>query len=108
MREGLWLKRILEEIQVPRESPIKLYCDNKAALNIAQNPVQHERIKHVEVDRHFIKENVENENICLIYIPTKMQPADILTKGLSRQTFEDCVSKLDMINIYDPTWGGVW
>lgn len=101
--EGLWIRRVLEEIQITVEPPIKLYCDNKAALNIAQNPIQHERIKHVEVDRHFIKENVENEVICLTYIPTKLQPADILTKGLPRQIFEDCISKLDMINIYDPT-----
>lgn len=101
--EGLWLQRLLGELQVDLELPIKLYCDNKAAINISLNPVQHDRTKHVEVDRHFIKEKVEEGRICLTYVPTKEQTADILTKGLSRQNFEDCICKLDMINIYDPT-----
>lgn len=40
--------------------PIKLYYDNKATINISFNPVQHDRTKHVEVDRHFIKEKVDD------------------------------------------------
>lgn len=38
---------------------MKLYCDNKSTINIAHNLVQHERTKHVEIDRHFIKEKLE-------------------------------------------------
>jgi hypothetical protein len=53
--EMLWLERILEELRIPVNMPIKLYCDNKAVISIAQNPVQHDRTKHVEIDRHFIK-----------------------------------------------------
>ena len=53
--ELIQLKMILEELRIPYEKPKKLYCDNKAAINIAHNPVQHDRTKHVEVDRHFIK-----------------------------------------------------
>ncbi|GMP34973.1 hypothetical protein CsSME_00052031 [Camellia sinensis var. sinensis] len=101
--EGLWLRRILEELHAELELPVKLYCDNKAAINISLNPVQHDRTKHVEVDRHFIKEKVEEGTICMTYVPTKEQIADTFTKGLSRQLFEDFIGKLDMINIYDPT-----
>ncbi|CAL5338710.1 unnamed protein product [Camellia sinensis] len=101
--EGLWLRRILEELHAELELPVKLYCDNKAAINISLNPVQHDRTKHVEVDRHLIKEKVEEGTICMTYVPTKEQIADTFTKGLSRQLFEDFIGKLDMINIYDPT-----
>ena len=80
-----------------------LYCDNKAAINISLNPVQHDRTKHVEMDRHFIKEKVEEGTICMTYVPTKEQTTDIFTKGLARQSFDDFICKLDMINIYDPT-----
>jgi glucan phosphorylase len=53
--EMLWLKRILKELQVSMNMSMKSYWDNKAVISIAQNPVQHDRTKHVEIDRHFIK-----------------------------------------------------
>ena len=82
MCEGLWLQKLLEELCITVEHPIKLYCDNKAAISISYNPVQHDRTKHIEVDRHFIKEKIEKEIICMTYIPTREQLADIFTKGL--------------------------
>jgi hypothetical protein len=55
--EMLWLERILEELRIPVNMPIKLYCDNKAVISIAHNPVQHDHCKrHVEIDKHFKKE----------------------------------------------------
>ena len=56
--ELMWLKGLLRELQVNLENPMRLYCDNKAAINIAHNLVQHDRTKHVEIDRHFIKERL--------------------------------------------------
>ena len=94
---------MLEELKMGFTLPIKFFCDNKAAINISLNPVQHDRTKHVEVDRHFIKEKVEDGVICMIYIPTEEQTADIFTQGLPRQKSEKFGCKLDMINIYDPT-----
>lgn len=82
-------------------NPMKLYCDNQAAIGIAHNPIHHDRTKHVEVDRHFIKEKIE-KGVISMYVPTKQQVADVFTKGLSRQNFEDIVDKLGMIDIYSP------
>ncbi|WP_216666954.1 Ty1/Copia family ribonuclease HI, partial [Proteus mirabilis] len=59
MCELIWLQRILNELKLEVEQPMKLYCDNKAAISIANNPVQHDRTKHIEIDRHFIKEKLE-------------------------------------------------
>ena len=101
--EEMWLKRVLCEIQVQVDLPLKLYCDNKAAISMALNPVQHERSKHVEIDRHFIREKVEEGTICLTFLPTHLQAADVLTKALLKPAFEGCISKLDMIDIYNPT-----
>jgi hypothetical protein len=54
--EMLWLERILEELRMPVNMPIKLYCDNKAVISIAHNPVQHDHCtRHVEIDKHFKK-----------------------------------------------------
>ncbi|CAL5415338.1 unnamed protein product [Camellia sinensis] len=57
--ELLWLRKLLTEFGFPPASAMELFCDNKAAISIAHNPVQHDRTKHVEVDRHFIKEKLE-------------------------------------------------
>ena len=42
----------------------------------------------MEVDRHFIKEKVEDGTICMVYVSTNKQVADVLTKALSRRSFE--------------------
>ncbi|CAM8951770.1 unnamed protein product [Rhodiola kirilowii] len=96
--EVMWIRRILEELKIDVEKPMKLFCDNKSAICIANNPVQHDRTKHVEVDRHFIKEKLERGEICMPYVPTSEQLADVLTKGL----FEDFLTKLGMIDIFAP------
>lgn len=98
--EVIWMQRLLTELQVPFESPMRLYCDNQAAISIANNPVQHDRTKHVEVDRHFIRERVLSKELCLPFVPTDRQCADIFTKGLFKPQFELLMSKLGMCDVY--------
>ena len=98
---------MLNELKLEPTSPMRVFCDNKAAISIAHNPVQHDRTKHVEVDRHFIKEKIESRQITTPYVTTNQQLADILTKWVTVAVFEDLVSKLGMSDIYSPAWGGV-
>ncbi|EXB52099.1 hypothetical protein L484_024649 [Morus notabilis] len=86
--ELLWLQRILTELKLRIEAPMKLYYDNKAAISIANNPMQQDRTKHVEVDRHFIKEKLEGGMICMPFVPMTQQTTDILTKGLFKSSFD--------------------
>ena len=69
--ELLWLKIILNDLRIKCDGPMKLYCDNKLAINIAYNPIQHDRTKHIEIDRHFIKEKLEEAVVCMSYVPSK-------------------------------------
>ena len=80
----LWLKLLLEELQATLKLPLKIYSDYKVGISIAHNPVSHDRTKHVEVGRYFIKEKIEERVICMSYVPTTEQAVDILTKGLPR------------------------
>ena len=92
--EAMWIRRILQELAASEVLPMKLYCDNKVAISIAHNPILHDRTKHVEVDKHFIKEKIEGGLVCMIYVPTEDQIADLLMKGLPKKQFDFPVSKL--------------
>nr|KYP54938.1 Copia protein [Cajanus cajan] len=72
-------------------------------MSIAHNPVQHDRTKHIEIDRHFIKDNLDRDFVITTRVPTEFQIADIFTKGLPQGIFQDLVSKLGMIDIHLPT-----
>ena len=97
----------MADLKVKVKGPMKLYSDNKSAINITHNPVQHDWMKHVEIDRHFIKEKIEEGTMCMCYVPMDNQLADVLTKGLHGPRFHDCIGKLGMEETYSPTWGEV-
>ncbi|RVW80446.1 Retrovirus-related Pol polyprotein from transposon RE1 [Vitis vinifera] len=101
--EVLWLRLLLQDLGYLSRQPIRLFCDNKAACDIAHNPIQHDRTKHVEVDRFFIKEKLDDKIVELPKIRSKDQLADILTKAVSRQVFSKFLDKLGMYDIYAPT-----
>ncbi|GJR72859.1 integrase, catalytic region, zinc finger, CCHC-type containing protein [Tanacetum coccineum] len=75
---------------------IPLYCDNKSAIALCCNNVQHLRAKHIDVCSHFIKEQVENEIVELYFVRTEYQLADIFTKPLPRERLNFLIEKLGM------------
>ena len=101
--EALWLRLILRDLGYLPRQPIRLYCDNKAACDIAHNPVQHDRTKHVEVDKFFIKEKLDEEIMEFPKIRSEDQLVDILTKAVSSRVFSKFLGKLGMCDIYAPT-----
>jgi len=100
--EIMWLEKLMEDLKIENSTPPKIYCDSKSAISILNNPVQHYRMKHVRIDKHFIKQMIEGGDINMIYIPTGIQEADILTKAMNKQGFELIKGKLGMIYIYSP------
>jgi hypothetical protein len=77
-----------------------LYYDNKTAINITNNPIQQNRTKHIEIDRHFIKDKLDKDAVCMFFVGTKEQIADVFTKGLSIIDFSNVIDKMNMINNY--------
>lgn len=94
--EIMWLRRLLTEIGFLPNRKSKLFCDNKAAISISKNPIQHDRTKHVEVDRHFIKEKLEGGIIEFPFVRSKEQLADILTKAVNPRSFKEILAKLNI------------
>ncbi|GJV11418.1 hypothetical protein Tco_1352959 [Tanacetum coccineum] len=75
---------------------IPLYYDNKSAIALCCNNVQHSRAKHIDVRYHFIKDQVENRIVELYFVRTEYQLADIFTKPLPRERFNFLIEKLGM------------
>ncbi|GJR85624.1 retrovirus-related pol polyprotein from transposon TNT 1-94, partial [Tanacetum coccineum] len=75
---------------------IPMYCDNKSAIALCCNNVQHSRSKHIDIRFHFIKEHVENGVIKLYFVNIEYQLADIFTKALGRERIEFLIKKLGM------------
>nr|GEU45523.1 copia protein [Tanacetum cinerariifolium] len=78
-----------------RFNKILMYCDNKSAISLCCNNVQHSRSKHIDIRYHFIKEHVENGVIKLYFVNSKYRLADILTKALGRERIKFLINKLE-------------
>ena len=74
-----------------------VYCDNSSAIDISKNPIQHSKTKHIEIRYHFIRDLVEQKTVCLEYIPTERQNADIFAKPLDRSKFETLCQVIGVI-----------
>jgi hypothetical protein len=94
--QAVWLKKLLEDLGQELSSPVDLFCDNKSAIAIAQNPVQHGRTKHIDVKFHAIREAEKNLLIKVHHCPTEVQLADLMTKALSPARLEFLKMKIGM------------
>jgi hypothetical protein len=84
--ELIWLKQLFTEIGFAPSCEMDVFCDSKAAIDISHNPVQHDRNKHVEVDRHFIKQNLESKIIRFPFIKSEEQLADVSPRQCAVKT----------------------
>ncbi|GJS81644.1 retrovirus-related pol polyprotein from transposon TNT 1-94 [Tanacetum coccineum] len=75
---------------------IPMYYDSKSAIAISYNPIQHSKMKHIDIRYHFIKEHVEKGNVEIYFVGTEYQLADLFTKALPKERFEYLVHRIDM------------
>ncbi|KAK8934250.1 hypothetical protein KSP39_PZI014288 [Platanthera zijinensis] len=94
--QAIWLRNLLEELHHVQDCPTTVLVDNMSAIQIAKNPVLHGRSKHIEMRYHFLREQVEQKIVEVVYCPTGEQVADIFTKALKVETFEKLKGKLGM------------
>ncbi|KAH9697122.1 retrovirus-related pol polyprotein from transposon RE2 [Citrus sinensis] len=93
-----WLQSLFSELNITKLPTPILWCDNLSAGDLARNPVFHSRSKHIELDVHYIRDNVLNKELEVRYIPTEEQVADVLTKPLSFSKYSYFQSKLNVIS----------
>lgn len=101
--ELLWLGKLLKEIGFSSGLAMNLYFNNKPAIDLSHNLVQHDRTKHVEIDWHFIKKKLEAQMIQFSLVKSEDQLTNILTKVVASKAFHDSLGKLGISEIYAPT-----
>jgi hypothetical protein len=94
--EASWLRQLLHELHSPLRRATLVYYDNVSAVYLSTNLVQHQRTKHVEIDLHFVRERVAAGDVRVLSVPTKLQFANIFTKGLPSSVFLDFRSNLNI------------
>jgi hypothetical protein len=101
-KEAIWLQNFLQSIlkgaKQSTPTPIIIKEDNKAAIDIANNPVDHQRTKHIDVRYHFTREKVKEEILKLEHCPTKEMLADLLTKPLPKPQTDELTIKLGLVD----------
>ncbi|GKC37024.1 retrovirus-related pol polyprotein from transposon TNT 1-94 [Tanacetum coccineum] len=80
-QQALWMKQALVDYGI-RLDDIPIMCDNKGAIDLSKNPVQHSRTKHIEIRHHFLYDNVQKGNISIEKLSSEDNIANILTKPL--------------------------
>ena len=81
-KENSWLRALFQEIGFAFSDPTTIHCDNNAAICLSEDPLLHERVKHIDIKYHFLRERAESGELKLHYINTKDNLADIFTKAL--------------------------
>ena len=98
----LWLRTLLIELRTNQKSQMRLWCDNKSAVNIANNPVQHNRT-NIEIDRFFIKEKLDSGILKLSHVSTEDHVTDCLTKALGSISLSRLCDKMGLVDIFRPS-----
>ena len=82
-----------------RHTKIPILCDNTSAINLAKNPIQHFRSKHIDIKHHFIRDHIQKGDIELSFVNTEDRITDIFTKPLAEDRFYYIKSFLNMISL---------
>ena len=94
---------LFTELGVEIQMPILVFSDSKSAIQLAANSVFHERMKHIEIVCHFIRDKIKAKVIDTVHVHTQQQLADLLTKGLSQAQHLYLMGKLSVLNILNPS-----
>ena len=86
--QAVWMRRVLKDLSQNHQELTTIFCDNNLAIALSKNHVFHKRTKHIDIRFHFIRELVNNKEICLEFCRSEDQLANIFTKPLAKDTFQ--------------------
>lgn len=89
IQEGQFLRQVLSDVLMTPKLPVNLFVDNhQGAMELAKNPINHQRSKHIDMRIHFIRTEIASGNVTLHYVPSEQNVADIFAKPVSKFSFQ--------------------
>ncbi|GJZ74693.1 ribonuclease H-like domain-containing protein [Tanacetum coccineum] len=101
-----WIRNLLRELHLPLSTTTLVYCHNVSVVYLSSDPVQHQRTKHIEIDIHFVRDQVIVGYVRVLHVPSRYQFADIFTKGLPYALFDYFLTSLNIRPSPAPMTGG--
>lgn len=101
IKQALWLKQLYSDLGFNLDTPITIFNDNNGTIALSQNPVDHDRSKHMGIRTHFCRDSVKDGLANLARISTHDNPADIFTKSLpsvKHNLFSEMIGMVRMEN----------
>ena len=87
IQDVVWIRQLLKDLGLERTQSTHVHIDNRSARQLAENPVHHQRSKHIDIKYHWIRDMVAAGTVQLIDVPTEDQRSDFLTKFLRGDVF---------------------
>jgi len=102
-KEAIWIKCLLTELNINdfNQQLITIMTDSQGSQALAKNVVYHSRTKHIDIQHHFVREKVDNEDVKIVYCPTEEMIADVLTKGLSKEKHNRFIEGMSLVEMED-------
>ena len=89
-----WLRGLMSEIGFELEGPTPVFIDSQSAIDLANNPVHHQRSKHINIKFHWLRQKIKHRIVELNHVSSVKQLADLLTKALIEELHDNCTSKI--------------
>jgi hypothetical protein len=97
--ELIWRQSVLQELRIPCPRSVRLWCDNMVVKYLASDPVFHDRMKHIEIDYHFVRDRVVKKLLDVRFIPIDDQVPDGLTKSLPQAKLLEFQRNFNLIKL---------
>jgi hypothetical protein len=96
--EVTWLRWLLDDFGVSVSIPTPLLSDSTGVISITRDPTKHEFTKHIDIDTHFTRPQIQDGVVALQYVPSELQLADFFTKARTRAYHQFYLSKLSVVD----------
>jgi hypothetical protein len=94
----IWLRNLLSKMELKQLGATVIQVDNKSAIELANNPMNHERSKHIDVRFHFIRDHVKEGSVELVHVASQDQVAYIFTKPLPKVLLDKYKKMIGMMD----------